>query len=104
MGGGDAVADGFVFGLGEAAEAADVEVDPAGGVVPEPAADQEDFAADDACVADEVAAGLDDEGGLPVAEMGGEAGGDAGGEVLDGGGFPPGSWWGSRRRCRSCLG
>ena len=63
------IADRLVHGLGQPAELADVEIDPAQGIVLLLARDQHDLGLDDAGVADHAAAGLDDGLGDAVAEV-----------------------------------
>ncbi|ENN87458.1 hypothetical protein RHSP_28371 [Rhizobium freirei PRF 81] len=66
----DRVADRLVHGFGETAELADVEEDPASGVVVRFLGNQDDFGLDHAGIADHAAARLDDRVRDLVAEMG----------------------------------
>ena len=65
----DRVADRFVHRLGEAAELADVEIDPTHRVFLALLRDENDFRFDDACVTHHAAARLDNRFRQAVAEM-----------------------------------
>src|SRR6185437_15156636 len=68
----DAVLDALVHRLGQPGELADVEIDPALLVVIALLGDKHDLALDDSGIADQRAAGLDDDLGQGVAEMPGD--------------------------------
>ena len=83
MRGAEGVFDGLALGLGQAAEAPDVEIDPAHRIILRLAGDENDFAGNDAGIAHHEAAGLDHHLRQVVAEMLGHRTHDGHAEIVD---------------------
>ena len=80
---GDAILDRLAFGFRQAAEAADIQIDPAHRVVRFALADQHDLGRHQAGIADDETARLDHHLGQIVAEMLGHRGHDGVAELVD---------------------